>query len=852
MSCGATNVSWVLLGLLAIAFFGGTDSFSFTSEPSNPTYLTKGTVGNLTWEYAAGTGETVHDRILFQKNNVKMGYVDKTEAGITRNIYELYRGSYDIASSFNPVTLIFKSPIDSATHDGEYAVDIQIEETGEQVVSRAAINVIDPPTVTISNAKVSAVTGSTAVLTANFSVPSEVSHEKKWTFQVQGSSSSREVGQGDSLHLPNVRSNQTGNYTITVSNQYGGRASATVELQVNSLPTTTLTASNASACVNATVTLTCSATGYPAASEFVLYLGSHELEQNSNGSFSVILKTPGSAEYKCSAKNEYGASVNASVTITAKEPVSITDFPASILVANGSMATLNCSASGDGAINITITKQGSSQAWGGGVVTFSPVSAADQAWYTCTAREGASECPAVTKHAVVMVTGLPAPNTSLNVTSPTTCLGDVMELKCASTALSVEQYILEASGMGQMTSLTGDFRVTLTEPGNKAYRCHPFVRGIKLPNATVVVNVPDVMASSQIAQIVTEGSNVTLECDAGINKTVSWRKVGQAKYPVGGTRKFAPVTLADGGLYHCVTEHARECAALATKTVNIQVNSIGSVPPNITTSFKNMIFKENATVRLTCQATGNPAPDVYWTKDRRRIGGSNTLELKASADNMGVYECVAANGAAPDAKASVTLELHVPALCPSDFCSNDGKCISSDSCDKNGSCADRRTSFECECKLGWSRPQCKKIDEVDMVFVGSFKLSGIAWREGYANSATESYKNITAEIRQAIDKAYENMPIFVRSKVLDLRKGSVIVDFELSFNEPTSRDKALEPLQNVAMTGSLGKYGINGSTITLQAASAGTYTQCIFTVTRLRDDVYLRFVWLAQIQVITH
>ena len=74
--------------------------------------------------------------------------------------------------------------------------------------------------------------------------------------------------------------------------------------------------------------------------------------------------------------------------------------------------------------------------------------------------------------------------------------------------------------------------------------------------------------------------------------------------------------------------------------------------PEITAQPQNQTLTERENVTLSCNATGNPAPSISWTKDG---SAANSLRISLSLDNKqltitnvsrddsGDYRCVASN-----------------------------------------------------------------------------------------------------------------------------------------------------------------------------------------------------------------
>ena len=74
--------------------------------------------------------------------------------------------------------------------------------------------------------------------------------------------------------------------------------------------------------------------------------------------------------------------------------------------------------------------------------------------------------------------------------------------------------------------------------------------------------------------------------------------------------------------------------------------------PEITAQPQNMTLAERKNVTLSCNATGNPAPSILWTKDGSAVNSPRinlSLDNKqltitnVSRDDSGDYQCVANN-----------------------------------------------------------------------------------------------------------------------------------------------------------------------------------------------------------------
>ena len=66
---------------------------------------------------------------------------------------------------------------------------------------------------------------------------------------------------------------------------------------------------------------------------------------------------------------------------------------------------------------------------------------------------------------------------------------------------------------------------------------------------------------------------------------------------------------------------------------------------------------ESAIVTFYCNATGNPVPNITWTKDSKVVGQGNKLSFPTDRNRSGTYWCSADNGLNTIANASATLDV---------------------------------------------------------------------------------------------------------------------------------------------------------------------------------------------------
>jgi len=95
--------------------------------------------------------------------------------------------------------------------------------------------------------------------------------------------------------------------------------------------------------------------------------------------------------------------------------------------------------------------------------------------------------------------------------------------------------------------------------------------------------------------------------------------------------------------------------------------------PKVTVAPRDQRVADNGIVSFFCKASGNPAPDVYWRKDGRRVSTARTRystvnmphgnvlriePVRASRDHDNAVECVADNGVGDSATATARLSVY--------------------------------------------------------------------------------------------------------------------------------------------------------------------------------------------------
>ncbi|XP_060630493.2 hemicentin-1 isoform X1 [Anolis sagrei] len=197
---------------------------------------------------------------------------------------------------------------------------------------------------------------------------------------------------------------------------------------------------------------------------------------------------------------------------------------------------------------------------------------------------------------------------------------------------------------------------------------------------------PSIVGELSVADSISvvEKNPVTLICEAsGIpHPTITWLKYGQPILPSSSVRvlsggrvlRLVQSNVEDAGHYTCVVTNI---AGEERKNFDLSV----LIPPGIVEENKleDMKVKENQSIMLTCEVTGNPIPEIAWFKDGQPFIEDDGHELmsngrflhitSAQIADTGRYTCVASNTAGDKSKSFSVNVLVSPSIVDAD---NDG------------------------------------------------------------------------------------------------------------------------------------------------------------------------------------
>ncbi|XP_062500397.1 protein sidekick-1-like [Corticium candelabrum] len=362
-------------------------------------------------------------------------------------------------------------------------------------------------------------------------------------------------------------------------------------------------------------------------------------------------------EYRCTAENTvlHLSVVSQPAKLTVNVPPKFVIAPVTVSINIKSELRLNCSASGDPMPtiewflngrrlqqdhNVTITNE---------FLLIHNTSVEDEGIYQCSASNAAGM---VTVQASVDVQ-IP-PIISRAPVNVTISEGSSLTLFCEATGdpSPVIQWLgpLLTGYYGNQLTIN---KVNRTQDG--IYNCiATSVAGTTTAAAIVNVQyVPEILfASANSTVIVGMEVNYTCRADADPKPTVSWhrsnRVVGNSSVGTAALY-FSSVQPTDDGIYSCTAiNHLGQSTTVRRLTIY--------VPPRILLSPQDVTTTVRRTLKLQCQSSGIPTPDVMWEKDGVRIREEqgSTRQISISSDgtlsitavsiyDTGQYTCIITN-----------------------------------------------------------------------------------------------------------------------------------------------------------------------------------------------------------------
>uniref|UniRef100_A0A665VTB7 Hemicentin-1 n=1 Tax=Echeneis naucrates TaxID=173247 RepID=A0A665VTB7_ECHNA len=559
----------------------------------------------------------------------------------------------------------------------------------------STLTYVESPVVTVALNEILIGIGETTVMACSASgIPQPEIWWYKGDVQLYSSSRLDIDTMGGTLAIKETQRADAGDYSCLAVNT-AGTSSGKISLDVGAAPQFIQEPSDVSADIGSSVSLLCSAQGYPEpvvtwrrqdGLELLNRSRTHGTISQSRGGLHITnLWVEDEALYICEAQNNLGKiRSQASITVTGLVLPVIAMSPAVLSVIEDQQLTLPCMLLAGNPLPerqwlhnyglvtsdqyLTVRKDGS--------LHIERVQLEDAGDYTCLAENAVGATNHTTTVNVYVIptirhgpqvfstiegTPISLPCHASGVPSPDITWakgGELLYLGGPAFSLDPDGSLHIASPSGNET---GEFICTATNAAGYASR---------KVQVTVYVRPRSSVGSGEesaepMRMSVVEGEDAILPCEVHSvpPPTISWAKERQLISPFSprhtllpsGSMKILDTKVSDSGLYVCV---ASNIAGNLTKSIELSV----LVPPSIQAGPRVIKVQVGHPVELPCVVRGVPEPTLAWTKD----GNSYPVSLDGSLalgnvglHDEGTYTCTATNAAGTD-EARVQVLVQVP------------------------------------------------------------------------------------------------------------------------------------------------------------------------------------------------
>lgn len=443
-----------------------------------------------------------------------------------------------------------------------------------------------------------------------------------------------------------------GTYRVVVSNTTDSK-SATANLTVGALPTITRQPSSVAVYPGDAASLSVTASGSSLR---------YQWQQKTNGSWISLngatrrnllitnAEATKATEYRVIVSNDGGELVSDSARLTLKNPVIVTQNPASQQVVVGQNATFSVAASGHGTLryrwykgNYAIYDGAKYAGTTGPTLTVKNTNVSDASLYRVKVSNNDNKY-AFSDFAQLSVAG-PA-QVTLQPVNTTLYVGQSGSLMIGASGDQPIRYQWQKWNNGSWQNISGATSASLAfskvSSGDAGrYRCQVSnaVATDTSAEATVTVLAGVTITTSPASQTVNAGESAQFTVIAtGDNLQYEWTKNGERLPNTGNTLSFAAAREVDEATYGCRVYNGGSSADC--RSFSLTVNS----PLAITQQPVSQNTYEGGSVTLTAAASGDPAPTLEWYFGDTLVGTGNSLTINNIAVNQaGEYRCLAKN-----------------------------------------------------------------------------------------------------------------------------------------------------------------------------------------------------------------
>ncbi|XP_039476218.1 hemicentin-1 [Oreochromis aureus] len=581
-------------------------------------------------------------------------------------------------------------PKASAEDEGPY--ECMAQSSAGQGWAVTQLTVRDPPPVLKPPVNVTSSVGGVAVLSCQ--VEGNMRHNLTWHrggHAIRARAGRVKLLPNSFLQISEVRAQDAGEYRCVATNAYGDSRIA-VWLHVPEAPSVVVHPQSLAFSRGDEIRLVCSASGSPPPRLFwsqgnVFLTNRPRFSLNQHGVLTIKGALPEDAgNYTCLASNEAGTA-SQSVSLSYAEAPRITVVQQVVLVTAGGDATLECQATGFPSPLVHWFKGelevGSApfveQDIHRGTLHIRGVQEVDAGQYSCVASSSAG----TSSGTVSLVVGA-GPLFSEAPADVTANVGENITLPCTARGFPQptvtwrrqdgRQILMRTDSHSKAMQLENGHlliqSVWLDDEG--LYICEAKNQfGTIKSEARVSVTGLEPPLLAQVAPVITTGSGQSLSIPCMLLDGIPlperhWSKNGKPFQlnrrmflRSDGSLYIERAIPEDTGIYVCT---AVNVAGSANITVSLEVH----VPPEISAGPYHYIANEGVAIRLSCEATGVPKPDVVWSKGRQPLPrDSSALQSDSeghlhipnpSAEDAGIYICTATS---PVGYASREIQLSV-------------------------------------------------------------------------------------------------------------------------------------------------------------------------------------------------
>ena len=450
----------------------------------------------------------------------------------------------------------------------------------------------------------------------------------------------------NALTLANVQTNNSGNYSVVVTNPYGSVTSATAIVVVNNptdtIPTITaqpqgltLTKTNLNGSLSVTAGTSISAITYQ------WYKNGVAINSATQNVFNITNATANDeASYQVAVQNGSGKVLSQTVTVTVAQPPVITIQPTGTNTAIGGTVTLTVTATGRSPLAYSWSKSGILIGQTASL-TLANVQSTELGNYsvTITNTDGT-----VTSQTATITETTTAPTITYAPDLIALVAGDTTNVTVTATGTKPLTYQWSANG----SQITGQTQAVMTISSAKASHAGKYSVTVTnnygktiWSNTTVTVLTAPVITSQPTNLTAIQGSSLTISIVTTNATKFSWSKDGnKLSAYTGSTLTIASATTNDAGSYTLT------CSNLAGATISQPITVAIYVAPIITAQPAGITTIKSSNVTLNVTATGSSPLTYQWLLNGTTISGAtqNALTLaNVQTNNSGNYSVVVTN-----------------------------------------------------------------------------------------------------------------------------------------------------------------------------------------------------------------